>query len=114
MLALTAQGRLAFAAALALLAAACSRSSAPSSGSPTTTSAGTSNTASSSAFCGMGFGDWCASPPGDPCGVHKNVAECRADPKCKGMPYRGESVAGCQYDDAGYATNCPTVGCISR
>jgi hypothetical protein len=62
----------------------------------------------------MGPDDWCASPPGDPCGAHKDVMSCRADPKCKGMPYRGESVVACRYDDAGFGTNCPTVGCISR
>jgi hypothetical protein len=64
-------------------------------------------------LCGMGPTDWCAAPPGDPCGAHKNVASCRADPRCTGMSYRGESVVACQFDDAGYATNCPTVGCIS-
>jgi hypothetical protein len=57
--------------------------------------------------------DWCPAPAGDPCGEHKNVAACRADPQCKGMPYQGESVVACQFDDAGYASNCPTVGCIS-
>ena len=65
-------------------------------------------------FCGMGPGDWCPAPAGDPCGAHKDVASCRADPRCKGMPYRGESVVACNDDGHGFSTNCPSVGCISR
>jgi hypothetical protein len=68
---------------------------------------------SSPGSCGISPTDWCPAPPGDPCGEHKNVASCRADPRCRGMSYWGESVVACQFDDAGYATNCPTVGCIS-
>jgi hypothetical protein len=64
--------------------------------------------------CGMSPSDWCPSPPGDPCGVHKNVKDCRADKRCKGMPYRGESFVACKDDGTGFASNCPTVGCISR
>ena len=64
--------------------------------------------------CGMSPSDWCASPPGDPCGVHKNVAACRADKRCKGMPYRGESLVACRDDGSGFSPNCPSVGCISR
>lgn len=64
--------------------------------------------------CGTRPDDWCASPAGDPCGKHKNVAACRADAKCKGMPYLGESVIVCMDDGTGFAKNCPTVGCISR
>jgi hypothetical protein len=63
--------------------------------------------------CGTRIHDWCPSPAGDPCGEHKDVNSCRADPKCKGMPYKGESIVACRYD-GGFATNCPTVGCISR
>lgn len=66
------------------------------------------------AACGTRLGDWCPSPEGDPCGKRKNVDECRADKKCKGMPYKGESLVACKYDDSGFATNCPTVGCIAR
>jgi hypothetical protein len=61
--------------------------------------------------CGMRPGDWCPAPPGDSCGRHRNAAACRADPACYGMPYRGESVVGCIFDERGFASNCPTVGC---
>jgi hypothetical protein len=64
--------------------------------------------------CGSSPSDWCASPPGDPCGVHKDTAACKADPKCKGMPYTGESFVACKPDGKGFWTNCPSVGCISR
>jgi hypothetical protein len=64
--------------------------------------------------CGVRPGEWCPSPEGDPCGVHTNVAACKSDPKCKGMPYRGESFAPCRDDGSGFSPNCPTVGCISR
>lgn len=64
--------------------------------------------------CGISPIDWCASPPGDPCGRHKNQGDCRADPLCKGMPYRGESVIACIPDGKGFWENCPAVGCISR
>jgi hypothetical protein len=63
--------------------------------------------------CGTRTTDWCAAPAGDPCGAHKNVDACKADPACVGMPYRGESVVACQFDARGFATNCPTVGCRS-
>lgn len=63
--------------------------------------------------CGMKTTDWCPSPPGDPCGAHKDAASCKADPRCGGMPYRGESFVACQLDDRGFATNCPVVGCKS-
>jgi hypothetical protein len=58
--------------------------------------------------------EFCASPPGDPCGRHPDEASCRADPLCKGVPYRGESVVACQADDAGFWTNCPAIGCMTR
>jgi hypothetical protein len=41
------------------------------------------------------------------------VDSCRADDRCGGLPYRGESFAACQFDDRGFGTNCPTVGCVS-
>jgi hypothetical protein len=63
--------------------------------------------------CGFGINDWCPAPPGDPCGRHRNVAACRADPACYGMPYRGESVVPCILDQRGFASNCPTAGCTS-
>jgi hypothetical protein len=64
--------------------------------------------------CGIAPTDWCAPPPGDPCGRHRNEQECRADPRCKGMPYRGESVVACMSDGKGFWSNCHATGCISR
>jgi hypothetical protein len=64
-------------------------------------------------LCGVGLSDWCPAPPGDPCGAHGNTAQCKADPRCYGMPYRGESVVPCLFDARGFASNCPTVGCTS-
>ncbi|MCE9625975.1 MAG: hypothetical protein K8R69_11090 [Deltaproteobacteria bacterium] len=63
--------------------------------------------------CGISPSDWCPSPPDDPCGRHKNTEDCRADPSCEGRPYRGESAIACMFDQRGFATNCPTVGCRS-
>ena len=63
--------------------------------------------------CGQSISDWCPAPAGDPCGMHKDTASCRADARCYGMPYRGESVIACIFDDRGFAENCPTVGCTS-
>jgi hypothetical protein len=63
--------------------------------------------------CGLSPNDWCPSPDGDRCGRHRTVADCRADPVCYGMPYRGESMVACILDKRGFASNCPTVGCIS-
>jgi hypothetical protein len=63
--------------------------------------------------CGRHAGDWCAPPPGDPCGAHKTVASCRADASCTGRKFRGEGPE-CKFDESGFSTNCPTVGCISR
>ncbi len=63
--------------------------------------------------CGTHLNDWCPAPPGDPCGRHRNLADCRADPACYGMPYRGESLVACNMDERGFASNCPTVGCTS-
>jgi hypothetical protein len=57
--------------------------------------------------------DWCPAPQGDPCGQHKDVASCRADPRCGGRPYLGESVVACKLDARGFGENCPTVGCVS-
>jgi hypothetical protein len=72
------------------------------------------NAAEFSLPCGLNPKDWCASPSDDPCGRHKNERECRADPSCKGMKYRGESVVACEADERGFWRNCPAVGCISR
>src|SRR5215470_4351339 len=63
--------------------------------------------------CGLSPGDWCAAPAGDPCGRHRNVAACRADPACYGRRYLGESEVRCTFDARGFGTNCPTVGCTS-
>jgi hypothetical protein len=63
------------------------------------------------AQCGTGIDHWCPAPPGDPCGQHRNVAECKADPKCYGMPFRGVSFLPCVLDERGFGVNCPTVGC---
>jgi hypothetical protein len=63
--------------------------------------------------CGTSPTDWCPAPSGDRCGRHRDVAACRADPACVGMPYRGESVVACLPGERGFSTNCPTVGCIS-
>ncbi len=57
--------------------------------------------------------DWCPAPAGDPCGDHHDKASCMADPKCGGMPYKGESFVACKFDDRGFGQNCPTVGCKS-
>jgi hypothetical protein len=63
--------------------------------------------------CGVSSHDWCPAPKGDPCGRHRDEASCRADRRCVGMPYRGESVVPCMVDARGFATNCPVVGCMS-
>lgn len=65
-------------------------------------------------YCGMGPADWCPVPSWDFCGSKKNMQECKADSGCQGIRYRGESVVQCLFDEKGYATNCPTVGCASR
>src|SRR5260370_1372397 len=64
--------------------------------------------------CGLRPDDWCPSPPGDRCGRHRGERSCRADPGCRGLPYRGESVVACIPDDKGFWSNCPAVGCIAR
>ncbi len=64
-------------------------------------------------LCGMRPDDWCPSPAGDSCGRHKTKAACMADPQCEGLRYRGESVVACMFDARGFASNCPTVGCVS-
>ncbi len=64
--------------------------------------------------CGLSPQDWCESPPWDACGKHKNITDCRADRRCVGMRYRGESAIACEFDSAGFGTNCPTVGCVTR
>ena len=64
--------------------------------------------------CGFSPSDWCGGPPGDPCAAHPDARSCRADPRCIGLPYRGESVIACLPDGHGFWSNCPAVGCISR
>jgi hypothetical protein len=64
--------------------------------------------------CGSSTQDWCPSPEGDPCGEHADEASCRADARCVGMPYVGESLVACKADGNGYWTNCPAVGCVSK
>jgi len=64
--------------------------------------------------CGYSPSDWCTSEKDGACGRHMTVDACRADPACVGMAYRGESVVACQFDKDGYASNCPTVGCLDR
>jgi len=64
--------------------------------------------------CGTSPDDWCAGSSSDPCGVHKNEASCRSDARCRGLPYRGESVVACIPDAHGFWSNCPAVGCVSR
>ncbi|HEX7600473.1 MAG TPA: hypothetical protein VF316_02665 [Polyangiaceae bacterium] len=87
-------------------------------GAPTTTASAPSRRTAPlpglSSTCGVRTTDWCPSPAGDPCGGHKDVVSCRADPACKGMFYRGESAVVCMDDGHGFPSNCPTVGCISR
>src|SRR6478736_5901051 len=62
------------------------------------------------ADCGTRPDDWCAAPAGDPCGAHQDVASCRADARCGGRAYAGESVVACRSDARGFGLNCPTVG----
>src|SRR6266550_4057662 len=38
--------------------------------------------------CGQKTTDWCPAPAGDPCGRHPDVASCRADTRCGGLPVR--------------------------
>ena len=64
--------------------------------------------------CGISISDWCPSRPGDRCARHKNTETCKADPKCYGVPYKGESFVACMFDERGFASNCPTVGCTSQ
>jgi len=64
--------------------------------------------------CGYRPDDWCTTASDGACGRHRDAATCRADPACRGMEYRGESVVACQWDENGYADNCPTVGCLDR
>jgi hypothetical protein len=63
--------------------------------------------------CGKSPDDWCAPPPGDPCGRHRNAIECRADFNCYGVLFRGETKIACIADRRGFSLNCPTVGCRS-
>ncbi len=63
--------------------------------------------------CGTKIDDWCVVDPDDPCARHLNAAACKADEKCYGLAYRGESLAACRFDERGFGLNCPTVGCTS-
>jgi hypothetical protein len=69
--------------------------------------------AAAAQLCAMDPRGWCPAAADDPCGRHRNVESCRADPRCYGLPYRGESVVACHYDARGFGLNCPTVGCTS-
>lgn len=62
--------------------------------------------------CGLSPNDWCISE-NDPCWVHKDKESCQADPNCEGLPYRGESVVACKFDARCFASNCPSVGCVT-
>ena len=64
-----------------------------------------------SPLCALDPQGWCRAPQGDPCGQHDDVASCRADAACGGIPYRGESVIACRLDERDFGINCPTVGC---
>ena len=66
------------------------------------------------ANCGTAPTDWCTSAADGPCGAHPDQDSCRADDRCQGMPYRGESVVACMPDGKGFWSNCPAVGCIAR
>jgi hypothetical protein len=84
---------------------------APSSGAPASSTA--SGAPSPTASCGASIDDWCPAPAGDPCGAHRDVASCKADSRCGGMAYTGESLVACKRDARGFGENCPTVGCVS-
>lgn len=90
---------------LSILAATCNATAAESSGKK--------DRQTQQTHCGLLPNDWCLAPAGDPCGRHLNVAACRADLACYGMPYQGESFAACRLDARGFSSNCPTVGCTS-
>ncbi|MBI4953638.1 MAG: hypothetical protein HY908_16555 [Myxococcales bacterium] len=64
-------------------------------------------------LCALDPQGWCPAPAGDPCGAHADVASCRADRRCGGVRYRGESASACRLDERGFGVNCPTVGCVS-
>lgn len=64
--------------------------------------------------CGSSTNDWCAAPAQDPCGEHHDTRSCRSDSRCEGIPYSGEAAANCTLDVRCFASNCPTVGCVSR
>ncbi|WP_296518086.1 hypothetical protein [Rhodopseudomonas sp.] len=61
----------------------------------------------------MKLDDWCVERPSDRCTRHLNAEACKADKACYGLPYRGESLVACQFDERGFGLNCPTVGCTS-
>ena len=48
--------------------------------------------------CGYSPDDWCTAETDGPYGCHVTADACRADPACRGMEYRGESVVACHWD----------------
>ena len=70
--------------------------------------------ASAEGPCGFSPKDWCPAQPNDPCGRHGDARACKKDSACYGVAYRGESAVACKFDDRGFGTNCPTVGCTSQ
>jgi len=79
-----------------------------------TLAAAATGPAAADAPCGLLPSDWCPAPPGDPCGAHADEASCRANARCAGLLYRGESLVACVPDGHGFWRNCPAVGCVSR
>lgn len=97
-------------AAMVLLVLLASCASAPRDAGSSETTSGDAPVAP----CGSSTRDWCPSPEGDVCGEHADEASCRADARCVGMPYVGESFAPCEPDGTGFWKNCPAVGCVSK
>ena len=52
--------------------------------------------------CGASPDDWCAAPPGDPCGRHRNANDCRNDFSCNAVPFRGVTKIACITDRRGF------------
>ena len=77
------------------------------------TPASASTAASPAPPCDADLAGWCPGTAGDPCGEHPDLASCRADPRCGGKAFHGESLVACSFDERGFGTNCPTVGCES-
>jgi len=75
---------------------------------------GTAKRSGSDPSCGSSPSDWCDAVEGDPCGAHRSQAECRGDARCEAWPYAGESAVACMTDGRCFASNCPSVGCVTR